>query len=310
MKATLLALVTLLMGFVCIGTELERPILLIAMAITSPNPASPIWWMGALYGLVTVVIALDLYFQLIGEHHKARTVGIVAVVAEVAANSNLGAVFGMNHARPVWYGPFVPVYFIVTALVSGAALLLLVTYLADFFATGALRDEHAALVESLRKLLALFLGLLAFFTAWRVLAGVQGGHYHKAEATQAFLTGPLFTSFWFFEVFLMMVVPLAILLGPWRRAPSYLAAAGALPVASMFVTRFNFVYSGQMFSLKPVVGRLGETMIYQPPFKGNTAGFLPYTPSVVEALIVLGALAGAVLLYAVGTQALRLREEA
>jgi len=309
-KASLLALATLLMGLVCIGTELERPLLLVAMAITSPNPTSPIWWMGALYGIVTVVVALDLYYLLAEDHAKAKAVGVVAVVAEIAANSNLGFVFGSNHARPFWHGPFMPVYFIVTSLVSGAALLLTAICVEDYFAHGRLRGGNAPLARGLARLLASLLAVMAFFTIWRILSGAQGGHRHVSEATLAFVVGPMFTSFWFFEVFLMYLVPFAILRGPMRERPAYLAAAGALPFAAMFVARLDFVYAGQMLSLRPVLGRAGEAIAYSPPFKGSPAGFLAYTPSIVEVLVVFGAMSGALLLYVAGLNVLRLGKEA
>ena len=126
----------------------------------------------------------------------------------------------------------------------------------------------------------------------------------------ATLTGPLFLSFWFFEVFLGLVLPLWIVLGPKARVPSWLALAGVLPMVGVFVMRYNLIYEGQMFSLKPVVGPLGETLAYSPPFKGNVAGFLSYTPSLVEGLIVAGAIAAATLLYVGGTRVLRLSQEA
>ncbi len=310
-KAIFLALVTLLVGFSVIAAELERPLLLAKLAILSPNPASPIWWMGTLYGVYMVLIATELLFLFRGRHEKARVAGLLSVIAAVAAHSNLGAVFGLSHSRPYWYGPLLPVYFIASALVCGAALLILLVYLGDYFTNDRqLRPENAPLLDALRKLLALFIGIIAFFTVWKLIAGVNGQHEHKLEVTLASLTGPLFVSFWVFEVFLGVVVPLVLLLGPRRGSPGAVATAAALPMLAVFVMRYNFVVSGQMFSLKPVVGRLGEQLVYQPPFKGNVAGFLPYTPSVVETLIVAGAIAAAVLLYVAGARALRLTKEA
>jgi molybdopterin-containing oxidoreductase family membrane subunit len=122
----------------------------------------------------------------------------------------------------------------------------------------------------------------------------------------ATLTGPLFFSFWVFEIFIGLIVPLWIVLGPKASNPAWVALAGLLPMIGVFVMRYNLVYEGQMFSLKPVVGPLGETLSYNPPFKGNVAGFLAYTPSLVEGLIVAGAIAACILLYVGGTRVLRL----
>ncbi len=306
-RAIFLAFVTLLVGFSVIATELESPFKLAIYAIISPNPTAPIWWMGTLYGVYMVLIGLELFFLFRENHARAQAFGLASVIAAVAAHSNLGAVFGFSHARPFWYGPLLPVYFIASALMCGAALLILLVALTDYFGPeGALKAEHRPLMEALRKLLALFLLIIVFFTVWKLLMGVQGHHHGKFEPTMAALTGPLFVSFWGFEVLLGLVIPLVLLLGPWRKSWRAITLGAFLPMLSVFVMRYNFVLQGQMLSLKPVVGALGERYSYQPPFKGNPEGFLPYTPSIVEALIVAGAISAAALLFVAGLRALRL----
>lgn len=310
-KALFLAFVTLVVGFSVIATELERPFLLLKLAIVSPNPSAPIWWMGALYGTYTPIIAAELFFLMREDHRRARVVGIIGVVAAFAAHSNLGAVFSLAHARPFWFGPFVPLYLVALALMAGTAMLILVVYLGDYFTNDKrVRPENAALLEVLRQLFGLFIGLVALFTFWRIVNGVNGAHYHVYEVTLASLAGPLFFSFWVFEVFLGLVAPLTLVLTKAKQSFGALAFAAALPTVAIFVMRFNFVMNGQMFSLKPVVGHDGARLIYQPPFKGNVEGFLAYTPSIVESLIVLGALAAAALLYVGGQKILRVNPEA
>lgn len=309
-KAILLAVVMLLIGFIVIASELERPFLLLRMVILSPNPSAPIWWMGTLYGIYLVILGGELYFLLTNNHKWSRIGGIVTVVAALTVHptSNLGAVFGLSHARAFWYGPLLPIYMIASALVCGAALLILVVYLTDYFGNNrALRDENAPLLDALRRLLGLFIGIAVFITIWKFIAGVNGDHYHKADVTMAFLTGPLFVSFWLFEVFIGVVVPLSIVLGRGR-SPGLVALAALFTMVGVFVQRINMVYAGQMFSLKPVVGHLGERLDYTPPFKGNVIGFLPYTPSLVEVLIVAGAMAAAILLFVNGVRALRVSD--
>lgn len=309
-RAIYLALVTLLVGFSVIATELERPFLLAKLAVLSPNPKAPIWWMGALYGLYMVLIAVELFFLLKGAHRQAKVAGAVSVVAALAAHSNLGAVFGLAHARPVWYGPLLPVYFIASALMCGAALIILFVWLGDYFGNARrVRPENEPLLDALRQLLALFIGVVAFFTIWKLITGINGGHDHKFQVTLASLTGPLFFSFWVFEVFLGVVVPLTLLLGKARQSHRALAMAAALPMLAVFVMRYNFVLGGQMFSLRPLHGHLGGTIAYQPPFKGSVEGFLSYSPSLVEVLIVAGAIAAAVLLYVGGAKVLRVHPE-
>ena len=309
-RAIFLALLTLLIGFGVIASELEHPLRLALYAVISPNISAPIWWMGTLYGLYMLFISVELYLLVTESHKKARIAGVLSIVTALAAHSNLGAVFGLLHARPYWYGPFLPIYFIASALLCGAAILMLIVYFTDYFENDRqLRPQNRQLLDSLGKLLALFIGIVIFFTTWKLISGYAGSHYHKADVIGAILSGELFLSFWAFEVLLGLLIPLGILLSPWRKQPRYLALAAALPMLGIFFVRYNFVYAGQMFSLKPLVGRLGEQIVYSPPFKGNPVGFLPYTPSLVEVLIVAGALSAAVVGYVVGTRVLKLQQE-
>jgi Ni/Fe-hydrogenase subunit HybB-like protein len=308
-KATFLSLVLLLIGYSILLSELERPLRLV-WTMLSPNPRSPIWWMGTLYGLYTVVLLVELYFQLAGDHRRGRIAGIVGIVAAIAAQSNLGAVLGLARARPAWYGPFLPVYFIALALMCGAALLILAVWLEDFFTNdGHLRSRHRPLMDSLRGLLALFVGVVGFFTFWRVLAGASGGHAHQHAVAMVSLSGPMFVSFWLGEVFLGLVVPLVLLLGVARHKTKALALAAGFSIFGLFIMRYNLIVSGQMLSLKSPAGREGELNWYAPAFKGTAAGLLSYTPSIVEIGVVLGALAMGVLAYVVGSRVLRLNQE-
>jgi Ni/Fe-hydrogenase subunit HybB-like protein len=307
-KATFLALLTLCIGFAVIATELEFPFRLALYAVISPNLKAPIWWMGALYGGYMLFLAGELFFLMTEQHDRARLAGILGIIAAVAAQSNLGSVFGLLHARPHWFGPFLPIYFIVWALICGAALLILVTYITDFFENGGqLRDENRPPILALGKLLTLFIGIVLFFTGWKMIAGIYGGHQHEFEVVKAVLTGPLFLSFWGLEMLVGLGISFGILLSRRRTEPRYLATAAVLPMIGILFVRYNFVYTGQMFPMRPLTGKMGEAIWYYPSVKG-VEGFLPYTPSIVEVLIVLGALAAAVLGYVLGHRLLRLEE--
>ena len=127
-RAIILAIITLLCGFGTIGMEINHPIRLGIYAIISPNFSSAIWWMGTLYGLYLVLLAGELYFLMKGMHKGAFALGMAGFIAAVSAHSNLGAVFGLLEARPYWHGSFLPIYFILSALVSGGAIVSMIVY--------------------------------------------------------------------------------------------------------------------------------------------------------------------------------------
>ncbi|MBM4319393.1 MAG: hypothetical protein FJ125_05375 [Deltaproteobacteria bacterium] len=310
-RSVFLALVMMLSGFALIGLELERPLLLMWMAVASPNLSSPIWWMGMLYGVYLLALAGELYLLLARKEPWARRVCQLKSIVAVAANTNLGFVFGSLHGRPFWFGGATPVYFIATAFVSGTALMMLMVYLTDRFSgEGTVRPPNEVLLRFLGKLLGLFLGILLLFTVWRALAGLASGGEHLFQVVRSLLVGPLFVSFWLFEGLLVLGLPLVVVLSGWRTRTGALVFAAAVTTLGMFLVRYNFVYAGQMLSLRPLTGPMGEIFDYSPPFKGTVAGILPYTPSWVEIAIVLGAVSFTILAYVVGNKVLTLGEEA
>lgn len=305
-KAIFFDLVLLLIGFAVIGVELERPFLLMLMAVISPNLSAPIWWMGALYGGYMVILLFELYFLIREDHEKSKITGIISVAAAVAATSTVGSVFGMNHARPFWHGTITPIYFIVTALLSGAAILIIIVYFTDYYENnGNVRSGNLDVLRTLGKLLALFIGITLIMNAWKFLTALYGSYYGSVEAVDALLFGRLAISFWSVEVILGAIIPLWLLMGRRNENIRNIAIASILPMIAMFITRYNFVFAGQMFSLKPVLGQAGERLSYLPLFKGSITGYLNYTPSIVEILIVLGALSAAVLGYVAGSKILK-----
>jgi Ni/Fe-hydrogenase subunit HybB-like protein len=125
-RAIFMAIVCLLMGFATIALELEHPFRLFIWGIISPNFESPILWMGILYVIYLFFMILEFIFLTFEDHKKAHLFGLLGVISAVAAHSNLGAVFGYQLARPFWHGPLMPVYFIMSAMLSGAGLIFII----------------------------------------------------------------------------------------------------------------------------------------------------------------------------------------
>ena len=80
-----------------------------------------------------IFIAAELFFLRRDDHRRAKAAGILGIVAAVSAHSNLGAVFGLSHARPYWYGPLLPIYFIASALLFFVPTAISGAVRADYF---------------------------------------------------------------------------------------------------------------------------------------------------------------------------------
>ena len=99
-RMVFLSIVTIIAGFFMIGLELENPWRLAIYNILSPNLTSNIWWMGTLYGMAVAFMLVEFFLILTGRLGMAITLGVLGALAEVMANTNLGAVFSTMSAHP------------------------------------------------------------------------------------------------------------------------------------------------------------------------------------------------------------------
>ena len=292
-RAIILAILTLLTGFGTIAMELNHPFRMIIWVMLSPNLASPIWWMGTLYGIYLVLLCVEFYALMKGSHRMAAVVGLLGFIAAVTAHSNLGAVFGLLEARPFWHGSFLPIYFILSAMVSGGALLAMIVYFNNTFRGQVIPEKEHKFMQALGKLQALLLGILIFFVIWKIIPGLYGKPPGKFEATMAVLTGPLALNFWLFEVLIGLAIPFAILLNPKTRTTFGVMMAGLLSTIGIFFMRYDLVIAGQLVPMRTNNGENASTLLH-------------YVPSLAEITIVVGAICLCVLLYVIAERKLNL----
>lgn len=284
-RALLTSLVLLLCGFGVLLFELGSPLKMLNFMF-SPNLSAPIWWMGALYGVYLIMLVIELSYSLKNDHGKVKTVATIAFFVKLAAVSNLGAIFATFYARPFWEGAFYPIHMIVTAVLSGAAVLIIVLYL---FARN--RDNYAtSMVPALGKILAAFLAVTLFMEGWQVVIGLYGATAAKQSALVALLTGPLSLKFWLLQIAVGLVIPLLLLLKAGYANKNVLTAS-LLAVIGLLFMRVNFVIVGQ---INPLWSN-SESPVY------NT-----YVASWTEWSIIVGAIGATIFLYLLGEQKLDL----
>jgi molybdopterin-containing oxidoreductase family membrane subunit len=220
-------------------------------------------------------MAIEFTFLVLNKPKIATIIGFMGVVAGVAAHSNLGAVFGMLHGREFWYGPYMPIYFIASAMMSGAATIIFFTWLA--YKTNGQKMDAAMkrALEVTTKVGILLISVILFFTAWKFITGFVGGEA-KTAALEMLLTGSYAFNFWVLEVAVGMVIPLALFILSRGQNLKLIVTASALMIFGIFFMRYDLVIVGQ---LVPVYYEMGVNEYTQ---------MLSYTPSAHEILIVLG----------------------
>jgi molybdopterin-containing oxidoreductase family membrane subunit len=274
-RAVYLSMVTILAGYLIIGLEIENPLRMVIYSVLSPNLASNIWWMGILYSGYLLFMAVSFAALMTRQHRIAAFTGLAALLSVVAADSNMGAVFAMMHGRDYWYGPFLPVYFIASALMTGCAFLIFFTLLAARLRRERPDPQTAETIGIVSRLAMLMLSIVLFFNIWKVLTGIVGSP-GKVMATGALLAGPYAFNFWGLEVLGGTIVPFILFLMAKGKRNGMMLAASALMIFCSFFMRLDLVVVGQIVPAYMELGVAEYSRIHT------------YTPSWHEILVVLG----------------------
>jgi molybdopterin-containing oxidoreductase family membrane subunit len=273
-RAVFLSILTLCSGFLVIGLDIENPFRMAIYNVISPNLTSNIWWMGTLYGICLLFMVVEFIFLLLGNHKFAIGAGLIAVVGEIAANSCLGGVFGMVYAREYWHGPFMSIFFVTSAMMSGCAVIIIFTWWACKLNTAEMDSHMKRAMEVVTKLGALLVAVILFFTIWKVFSNVIGPP-GKREVMMAVLSGPYSLNFWGFEIILALILPFIFYLVSRGRDLNLILVASVLMIIGVFVMRYDMVVIGQIL---PSFYELGVN---------EASALLPYTPTFHEIMVVV-----------------------
>lgn len=248
-----LDLALLLGGFTALGIELGS-IFNMVYIMLSPNPSSPIWWMGNLYTVKLLLVVVKLLRDLLGAHSAIdkplswATLGFAA-----AAALTIGGVFGTAIGRPDYQGIFTSLLMFVIALASGSAWIVLLR-------------RNRELVSHINGITRQLAGLLAVFLLANLIYDVR--------TTAEGLLG------WVNPAMPVLFAVAAIAGGAAPRI------AAALTVVGCFWVLFSFIIVGQLWVLGASTSFFGELASFSPNLA--EAGALLLGLSVAAALYNLG----------------------
>lgn len=265
-RAVFLSITFMLGGFLIIFFDVENPFRMPIYNVLSPNFTSNMWWMGTLYSLYLLALGVEYFFLLDQNHGMSRICGFFGVLFGVAAHSNLGAVFGMLHGREFWYGPYMPIYFIVSAMMSGCAAIILFTCIAWRIDHGIMTRRMERGIKAICQLTIMLIAVIMFFTLWKIISGWVAPE--KYLAIKPFIAGPYALNFWGGEIFLGMVFPIILLIRSKGIDLNKMFVASGMMMVGIFVMRFDLVLAGQIV---PVfhslhVDEYSELLTYSPSF--------------------------------------------
>jgi molybdopterin-containing oxidoreductase family membrane subunit len=287
-RSVFLSIATILSGFFVIAFEIKVPWRMAIYNVISPNVTSNIWWMGTLYGVYLMFMLAEFIFLNLNIHKPAVFCGFSGSIAGIAAHSNLGAVFGLLMGREFWHGPFMPIYFITSAMMTGCSMIIVFHILASKVNNERMDANMRRALEVTTKVGILLTCVIAFFTTWKMVSGIAGQPPGKYEAIMALVNGPYAFNFWVLEVGMGMVLPLVLFYRSRGKNLTMMFMGGVSMIIGIFVMRYDLVMVGQIV---PVFNELGVN---------EYKHLLQYTPSLYEMLIAFGGVAMTMFLFLLG----------
>lgn len=282
-RTVFLAIVSILAAFACMLLELGSPGNAVNF-VTSPNPQSSLWWLSVLYTLHIVILVVTLWQLLAGK--SGKVLGYVMFLLALVASSALGSTFGLVEARPVYFGEFLPIYFILRALLSGLAVILLIGLALAYFTKS---EKDSSLFDELAKPFSAVVGIALIFFIWRSIVGSYAYSPEYNAFKHAMGTWP-----YQFELWLGLVVPLGLMIIPqFRKTVWAKVTAAALALVGVFAGSVQLLESGLSI---PATGRAAVD------FPVLEAAHYP----VWEWLVVVFGLAVLLFLFTLGEQFLKL----
>ncbi|WP_025209212.1 NrfD/PsrC family molybdoenzyme membrane anchor subunit [Hippea sp. KM1] len=290
------ALSSLIAGFFIIFWDLGGPyrlqILRFVVNIVPFHWTSPIWWMSVLYAMELPILIIEVLLLIANKEKYTFIASILGFIVGISAYSNMGFVFSANIARPFWHGPFIPLFFILSAIGLGAAVGLIIL----FVNRGDLSDEkYQQTLEVFSKTLFIVILAIAFAKVWRTVGLLYGRQPMTYEAARELVAGSLAFNFWFFEVIMGILIPFILLLFSRFRSTVLSLISAFSAIVGIFFMRYDSIIAGQVV---PVNG------VYFPKPE-----ILHYAPSISEISLFICSIGVLGLMYTLGSRILRLEEE-
>lgn len=223
------------------------------------------------------------------DHRWMKILGIIGIpLAIFGVHGGTGTIFALVKARVAWNTGIFPIIFVVSAMVSGTALLLAM-YIIKSKVTRQVIDKQ--MVQGLAKLMAAFLFIDLGLQFYEYLVGVYGLEQEHLDSLKTMMASYMSWSFWGIQMFLGAVIPLTLVF--YKKTASSVNAmllAAILIVVGIIGVRFNIV-------VPPLI---------VPVMEGLPHG--DYVPTLAEWMVSASIVAMGLMIYTAGEKMLPLEE--
>lgn len=244
MPTLVIAFLLLVIAPLCLIADLEQPMRFWYLLFTF-NPTSAISWGTILLILYPLNCLVYGYFMWNKDLKLTKIFGAVGIPLAISVHGYTGFILGLVESRVLWHTALMPTLFLVSAIVSGIALVILFLSAANVF----LPDEKKysnELILDLGKMLSWVI-ILDLFLIGTDLLTMAGGSKAALAAFTMLTQGSFAPLFLGVEIFIGAVIPLALLFG--RKTVASYTFASLLVMAGIFAMRYVVVIGGLMLPL-------------------------------------------------------------
>jgi molybdopterin-containing oxidoreductase family membrane subunit len=258
---------------------------------TRTSSSSLLGWMVWVYTIYSLVLLAMLVAMAREARAALRWLSFAGFALVVTFGGGEGALFGVLGSKPFWNSGILPVRFLFSAFLSGAALVAFVMVLFRRWPADA-EDEAAG-----RFLRLLLLGLLALnivieFAEMSVT--LYTGLPAVVEAYRLVMFGPYWWVFWILQLAMGLILPGLLLASGAGARPAWLGLAGLLIAIGYAGTKQNLVLPALAI---PDFRTLPDAFVH--PRLSIT-----YFPSAVEWYLAIGVIGAAALAFVVAIEVL------
>lgn len=240
----LASLISLMAGLLHIGLDVGHPLRVWRFFLT-PNFSSlmtQIVWLYSIFGAITLLLLITLFLPgnrvPVSREHAIKILSILSALVGLASTGAVGALLGVQAARPFWHVGLFPVQFPIFALASGAALaLVLVAIFGD-----RKSQEYHRVITTLAVATIVFQFVKLYFLWADLSQSVYSGIPDNVFAVEALIFGKYWYGFWILQMMIGSVIPLIVLFQKrLRQNWFWVATAGVCILVGFAVARFNFI---------------------------------------------------------------------
>lgn len=211
------------------------------------NFASPITWGSFLLVLYPINCIIYGYFMFKEDMKLTRIFGLIGIPLAISVHGYTGFILAFGKARALWNTALMPLLFLVSAIVSGIALMILVCIIKDRFFSKE-KKVNTGLITNLGKLLAWTIIFDLFLVGCDIIV-LSISHSDAQAAAHILIGGEFSFLFLVIENLLGKIVPFILLTVPRFRTLATVIIASILVVIGIFFMRYVVVLGGEAVPL-------------------------------------------------------------